>query len=410
MDKSKSNKKKRVKKWCKPRHKFFRWFINTLLFPFFMLLYHLKIRKFKDNKRQCIILFNHQTPLDQFTITRVFKNPIYFIASEDLFSNGWLSKVIVHSTAPIPIKKQTGDPRAVINCIKIAREGGTISLSPEGNRTYSGKTEYMNPTIVPLVKKLGLPLVLFRIEGGYGVQPRWSNYIRKGSMEAYVSRVLEPEEYKDMTDEELFEIITKELYVNEGCVDYEYHHKRLAENMERVFYVCPKCGLTKFASKNDTVKCTSCGMEIKYLPSKELKGVGFDFPFRFTTDWYDYQNEFVSKLDTENMASEPIYDDVATVSEVFLYKNKKKLYKNAKIHLYTDKIIIEPNESEPVTYSFDEATSVTVLGRSKVDIYIDNRVFQLKGDKSFNGLKYVNFYTKYRNVKKGDKYAKFLGL
>ncbi|MBQ4586081.1 MAG: 1-acyl-sn-glycerol-3-phosphate acyltransferase [Clostridia bacterium] len=406
----KSNKRKKVKKWCKPRHKFFRWFINTLLTPYFKLLYHLKVRKFKDNKRQFVILFNHQTPLDQFIITKVFKNPIYFIASEDLFSNGWLSKAIVHTTAPIPIKKQTGDPRAIINCIKIAKEGGTISLSPEGNRTYSGKTEYMNPTIVPLVKKLGLPLALFRIEGGYGVQPRWSNYIRKGHLEAYVSRVIEPEEYKNMTDDELFEFISKELYVNEGCVDYEYHHKRLAENMERVFYVCPDCGLVKFTSKNDAIKCAKCGMEIKYLPSKELKGVGFDFPFRFTTEWYDYQNEFISKLDIEEMANSPIYEDTATLSEVILYKNKKKLHKNAKIQLYTNKIVVTPTKGEAITYSFDEATSVTVLGRSKVDIYIDNRVFQLKGDRSFNGIKYVNFYTKYRNMKKGDKYAKFLGL
>ena len=405
----KSNKRKKVKKWCRPRHKFFRWFINTLLTPYFKLLYHLKVKKFED-KRQFIILFNHQTPLDQFIVTRAFKKPIYFIASEDLFSNGWFSKAIEYSTAPIPIKKQTGDPRAVINCIKIAKEGGTISLSPEGNRTYSGKTEYMNPTIVPLVKKLGLPLALFRIEGGYGVQPRWSNYIRKGHMESYVSRVIEPEEYKNMTDDELFEIISKELYVNEGCVDYKYHHKHLAENMERVFYVCPNCGLVKFTSKNDVVKCTKCGMEIKYLPSKELKGVGFDFPFRFTTEWYDYQNEFVSKLDVEEMASTPIYDDVATLSEVFLYKNKKKLHKNAKIQLYTNKIVVIPSKSKTITYSFDEATSVTVLGRSKVDIYIGNRVFQLKGDRSFNGIKYVNFYTKYRNNKKGDKYAKFLGL
>ena len=56
--------------------------------------------------------------------------------------------------APIPIKKQTMDITAVKNCILVAREGGTICIAPEGNRTYSGRTEYMRPSIASLAKKL----------------------------------------------------------------------------------------------------------------------------------------------------------------------------------------------------------------------------------------------------------------
>ena len=38
-----------------------------------------------------------------------------------------------------------------------AREGGTIAIAPEGNRTYSGRPCAMNPAIGSLAKKLGLP-------------------------------------------------------------------------------------------------------------------------------------------------------------------------------------------------------------------------------------------------------------
>ena len=44
-----------------------------------------------------------------------------------------------------------------MNCIRVAREGGTIAMAPEGNRTFGGSTGYMNNAIVPLAKKLGLP-------------------------------------------------------------------------------------------------------------------------------------------------------------------------------------------------------------------------------------------------------------
>ena len=111
---------------------------------------------------------------------------------------------------PIPIKKQSTDLKAVMNCMKVAKEGGTIAMAPEGNRTFSGKTEYMNPAVARLAQKLKLPIAIFRIEGGYGVHPRWADDVRKGKMRAYVSRVIEPEEYKQMSDEELFEILEKD--------------------------------------------------------------------------------------------------------------------------------------------------------------------------------------------------------
>jgi 1-acyl-sn-glycerol-3-phosphate acyltransferase len=109
-----------------------------------------------------------------------------------------------------------------MNCIRVAKEGGTICIAPEGNRTYSGKTEYINPAIVSLARKIRLPIALYRIEGGYGVQPRWSDVTRKGKMRSYVSEVIKPEEYSEMTDEELLERINKGLFVDEAKADGIY--------------------------------------------------------------------------------------------------------------------------------------------------------------------------------------------
>ena len=99
-------------------------------------------------------MMNHQTPFDQFFVGMSFRQPVYYVATEDIFSLGWLSDLLRWLVAPIPIKKQTTDVQAVMNCIKVVREGGNIAIAPEGNRTYSGKTEYMNNSIAPLAKKL----------------------------------------------------------------------------------------------------------------------------------------------------------------------------------------------------------------------------------------------------------------
>jgi 1-acyl-sn-glycerol-3-phosphate acyltransferase len=204
----KGEKMAKRKKWIKPRHSIIQAIAKVILTPVCKIKYGITVEKFKEQEdRPYLILYNHQTAFDQFFMGMSFKTPIYYVATEDIFSMGFVSDLLRFALNPIPIKKQTTDVGAVMNCIRVVKEGGTICIAPEGNRTYSGKTEYINPAIVPLARKIRLPIALYRIEGGYGVQPRWSDVTRKGKMRSYVSEVIKPEEYSEMTDEELLERI-----------------------------------------------------------------------------------------------------------------------------------------------------------------------------------------------------------
>ena len=312
-------KKTKTKKWIKFRHKV----VRSILFPFFVpycrLKFGIKIEPFKEQKNQpYLILYNHQTSFDQFFVGIAFKQPIYYVATEDLFSNGFVSRLIKYLVEPIPIKKQTTDVKAVMNCIRVVKEGGTIAIAPEGNRTYSGKTLYMNPSIAPLARKLKIPIALYRIEGGYGVQPRWSDVVRKGKMRGYVSRVITPEEIATLTEEELLKTIEDGLYVNEAVKDAEFKHKKSAEYLERAAYVCPFCDLSEFESHGDIIECKKCGKKFRYLPTKQLEGIGFGSPFEFFADWYEYQENFVNKLDVLQYCEKPMYSDTAAFFEVLI--------------------------------------------------------------------------------------------
>ncbi|MBQ8341796.1 MAG: hypothetical protein IJY22_05410, partial [Clostridia bacterium] len=265
------------------------------------------------------------------------------------------------------------------------------------------------PSIVPLAKKLHMPIVLYRSEGGYGAQPRWSDVIRKGRMKAYVHEVLMPEEYDLMTDEALFSRIRDGLYVNEANTDICFYHKKSAEYLERAMYVCPTCGLSTFESHNDLVTCLTCGQSVRYLPTKELRGEGFSFPFRFVAEWYDHQSAFINRLDVTAMCDTPIYRDSARLTEVIPYQNRRRLAKAAAISLFGNRIEISSVYGNQY-FSFDETTAVTVLGRNKLNIYHDGRIFQLKGSKRFNALKYVHIFHRYQNIKKGAEHEQFLGL
>ena len=170
-------------------------------------------------------------------------------------------------------------------------------------------------------------------------------------------------------------------------------------------YVCPYCGLSEFESHDDLISCKKCGRQIRYTPTTALEGVGFDFPYKFVADWYDYQCAFVNSLDVLGDCEKPLYEEQAQLSEVIVYKRKELLKERVSVKLFGDKLVIDGTE-----YPFSEVFAVVVLGNNKLNIYHDKKIYQLKGSKRFNALKYVNLYHRYKNQVSENKDGKFLGL
>ena len=193
--------------------------------------------------------------------------------------------------------------------------------------------------------------------------------------------------------------------MDEGNVTGEYPHPKSAEFLERAMYVCPHCGLTTFESSGDIIRCTKCDRKIRHLATKELEGIGEPFPHRFVADWYDWQNDYIADADLSSLTEAPVYEETVELRKVHVYKYKELLKENAVVRLYGDRITLDDRE-----FPFGELSAVVVLGKNKVNLYTGNEVLQLKGDKRFNALKYVNFFHKYKNSKEGNKNGKFLGL
>lgn len=402
---------KKKQPWVRRRHKILLAILRPLIGTYTKLKYGIRVEPFREeNGRQYLVMMNHQTAFDQFFISMAFRQPVYFIASEDLFSMGWVSRLIEWIVAPIPIKKQTTDLKATRIAMTVAKEGGTIALAPEGNRTFSGRTCWFNPAIVKMVKMLKLPVAVFRIEGGYGIHPRWSDVVRKGKMRAYVSRIIEPEEYKALSNDELHALLSRELWVDEANADHEYRHPQLAQYLERAMYVCPHCGLSEFESSGDIITCKRCERQIRYLPTTELKGVNCDFPFPFVAQWYDYQCDFVRGLDLTPYTDTPLYRDSVKMWEVIPYKNKVLVEENTQLRLYGDRIEVGSETAPLFVFPFNETGTVTVLGKNKINLYIGDQLYQFWGSERFNALRYVNIFYHYLNCKEGAEHGEFLGL
>ncbi|MCQ2554573.1 MAG: 1-acyl-sn-glycerol-3-phosphate acyltransferase [Clostridia bacterium] len=389
--------------------------IKKLLGPAVLLANRLKfnidVEKFSDQDGQYLIMMNHTTGGDQFFVSMAFNKPIYFIASEDLFTNGFISKALSYVQGPIPIKKNATDVRAVKQSMRVAKEGGSICLAPEGNRTYSGATGYMNPAITKFARSRKLPVAVCLIEGGYGKMPRWADKVRSGKMTARVSKVVQPENYLKLSDEELLKLIHDNLDIDESTSNEEFFCKNNAEYVERFLYICPECGLSTFESSGDHIRCRKCGNESIYTSKKTLEPLKGEMPYRNLKEWYDAQENFINSTDTikEYGKDKPVYKDSTKLINVIPYVKKIKLAENAEVRLYSDRITATYEGTELVL-DFDNVTAVSCVNRNKLNIYHNDKVYQFKGDKRFNPLKYMHFYYRYQHIIKGENDDKFLGL
>ena len=381
--------------WIKKRHAI----IKKLVYPIFsrsaFKKYGFKVEPYTEGKdRQFLIVMNHQTPYDQFFAGLLFPQPLYYVASEDLFSNGFVSRLLEWAVKPIPIKKSTQDLSAIRNMMSVAKQGGSICIFPEGNRTYSGTTVCIKPAIARIIEKIKIPVAIVRLEGGFGVEPRWSNIQRSGKVTAKIARIVEPEEYEKMSHQEFYDLLNNTLFVDDTTNGQLFKSHAKAEFIERFLYWCPTCGVTKFLSSKNQCKCTKCNKIFTYNEDLTLSG---DFEFKYLKDWNKAQTDFITSLDLKPLFNKLILQDKVNLYEVKVYKSKKLFLKNATLELYGSKIIFK-TKKQILELTFDQITSASCLGHNKLNIYIGTKLYQIKGNERFNSLVYMHFYYHYYNT------------
>lgn len=413
MDEKKKDKSKKVKKWIRFRHRLIIFIVKVFAIPIFYFM-GFRWKKLPKNNKPYLIFYNHQTVWDQFLVALMTVKKTYFVMSDDLSSIKVLSSLLNWALHPIPYKKASTDFTILRNLKQVASEGGSVAISPEGNRTYSGKTEYINPTGIKMMKFLKLPVAIVRIEEGYGVFPRWANKRRKGKIYCKPYKIYEYEEYKDIPEHDLYEMICKDLYVDESIPSGPYKSSKKAECLERVIYRCPNCGITHFKSKGDVLECTTCNLKLIYNESKQFeyldKNIKKEVPFKNVNEWYEYQKSELYKMSLLDISKDkPLFIDKCIYAEVQFRKKKLFISKDALLSFYSDRLEVEFGDRKDIYYLSD-ISSTGVFGKNKFNIYVDKKIYQFKYDDSFNAMKYVNFIYKYKIEKGEEKNDKFLGL
>ena len=362
----------------------------------FWKIYGYKAENYKlDRKQNYLIICNHSCSLDPFMLGKSFFRPIYFVASDDLLKNGFISKIMKHTVAPIPIRKGTMDISSIRNCISIAKEGGTIGIFPEGNRTYSGEISYLGINLVKFIRKLDLPLIIYHIDGGYGLDPRWGKKSRRGKgSRGYVQRLLSKEELCSLKDEELLKIINTNLS-QEISPSLRFKSKEKAEYLERVLFVCPKChALETLVSEKNAIKCKCCSLEATYEEDLSFSSNEPSFKFKKVSEWMNYQKEYLKDLAIEE--NKVLLGDEKVTLISCLEGKEKEVELVGKLQMNSKSFIIK-GEKE-IQFFFKDIKQVENQGKHKLLFYIGKDYYEFKGGERFSSYKYYLMFNRINNT------------
>lgn len=380
-------------------------FRHTLVFntlrPFFRFFIFLKFsyraKRFKAPKGvkgPYLIISNHAMAIDPLLVSLSFKGPIFFIASDMIFSIPYVSPIIKYLVQPIPKTKYRSDIETVKDTMKMVKSGGSIGLFPEGNATFHGELMEIPFAVSKLIKLLKIPVLFYQISGGYQKKPRWARKIRKGKMTGEVTKLLHPDEYKEMKPAEIYKIILENLTTNnfktQQIKQLKYRSRQRAMDIESAYFICPECkAMHTLTSEGNIVRCSACQFEAEYTEEGFMKPLNNTKYFENTHQWYLFQETELKKhLDSIDHDTLIFEDKDEKILKVLRARNKINLGQ-ATLQLYKNRLEIifeETKEIWPIEYLQSAAQQ-----KNKLIIYHkkEEKTYYFVSHPKRNALKYV---------------------
>lgn len=403
---TKKNKKKKLVLF---RHRFWNFMLRIIVEPLFKCIYKFKGQKFDLKKNgPHLILCNHTNNVDPILLGTNFNLPVYYIASEQLFSMGFLTKLLVYVFGMISKSKSMPDASTIKNVKRIVDEKGSVGMFVEGNVTFTGENPSIPFAVCKLIKFLKIPVILYRMHGLYLSSPRWSFYRRRGKTYGEIARIISYEEYSKMNDQELYDLIVENLYVN--CFEDQvnnhvvYKGKNLAEGIERLLVVCPNCGsLESIHSKNDEFECSECKSRGKINEFGLIESTTFKYKNLIEYD-YNVKKQFINYVKSNDIE----------------YKYKVEAFDSVKpkrIELGMCEVIINSNQIEikssenNKTFTYDQLLQVCIQSKNKIIIYTaGGKTLLLKGDIHFKPYLFLMIFQYYKTFKSENEVIKIENL
>lgn len=334
-----------------------------------------------------ILLPTHANLWDPFFLNYFVHHPIFFVTSDSLFRNRFVSYWI-RQFGCIPKSQAIPDIETIRNIMSVIKRGDVLCLYPEGMQTWDGCTLPINPNTARLIKLLKVPVIRVISYGAFSTCPRWSRNRRQGRVTLDFKLILSGDEIKKMNAESIDTVIERELSYNEW--DWLAHSHRYYNNffgahgMERVLYYCPSCGaMGTIRSACNIVRCKECSFYARFTNKGRFVSSRYPTTPENLQAWNKFQR---SKLASEILSTEgfaPAYEMPIFVNNVVAFTgyriNPMKRQGEGTLTLYRDRAVFKPinPKKPPFIFPVEHIEGISFL-RRHIEFYVDKTLYRFK--------------------------------
>lgn len=363
--------------------------VRLISIPLSKYCFRYSYQKIPKIKGPVLLLGNHNTDLDPLLLGIAAKRSVAFVATENVVRMGFLGRLILRYCNPILQIKGMQGTATVRSILSRTKNGESVAFFPEGNRSFNGITCPIPPATGKLAKACGATLVTYRFVGGYFSQPRWGKGLRKGKVTGQVGGVYTPDMLASMTNEEVNEVIARDLYVDayeqQKIKPVAFIGKRPAECLESMLFMCPECGgIGTLKSEGDTVSC-ACGYTAKYTEYGYIEDTSGTA--KTITELDSWQRSKLTEL-VDTGSEDRLFAD--EIEFTVIGKDHKPVSDNVvTLAAYRDRLTAGDTEMR-----FDEIDGFAVNQRNLLLIHLagSDLHYELSGDFAFNALKYLYLF------------------
>ncbi len=213
----------------------------------------------------CFVIFNHLSRIDHaYVMGATYPRVTNMMAGCNEFYRTKFS-FIFGLNKVIPKKQYTADTLPIRAVSKIIKQGGCVTLAPEGLASDFGGNKPIVPGTSKMFKHFKVPVYLCYLEGQYLQNTKVCLDERYGETHATVSLLFSKDDVERLSAEEMDDIINEKFRRDEYAWNKEKMIKwetngRICHRLEDLCYKCPKCG-SEFTMKGEgnKITCSNCG-------------------------------------------------------------------------------------------------------------------------------------------------------
>jgi 1-acyl-sn-glycerol-3-phosphate acyltransferase len=329
-------------------------------------------------------IMNHSSFIDlEIVAHMLFPKPFNIVTTTDAFvGKDWLLRQI----GCIPTKKFVTDLGLVRDVMYAAHKlKSNIVMFPEAGYTFDGTAITIPESIGKFVKMLGIPVVIIETFGAFLRDPLYNNLqIRDVDVSATMEYVLSPEDLKEKSDKEVFEIISSKFNFDafrrqrEEGIRIEEPFR--ADGLERILYKCPNCKTEgRMLGSGEYIACLECGKRYRLNELGYLECEGKDeCEIPHIPDWFRWEREEVRQEILEDQYSIDIPVDIVVATDtkhMFRVGEGRLTHNKDGLHLVSEEAGIDythkPLSSHTINcdFNFYEIGDVISFGDNKCLYY-----------------------------------------